>query len=158
MKLSIALLALVISSLSLGLQLKGQKPLPPLEKFMVPARLTELNHRMERADMLMIRNSIVMRNGIGVPFVREITDDYEHIVVRALVSEKDLPKTYDERKEALMDTVALSITLVASEFDLESRTVTKVVSVQFVSTSATIRELNAGKTFAEYKGGELTFH
>jgi len=31
MKISIALLALVISSLSLALQLKGQKPVPPIQ-------------------------------------------------------------------------------------------------------------------------------
>jgi len=158
MKMSLALLALVISSFSLALQLRGQKPVPPLEKFMVPARLSELDHRMERADVLMIRESIVMRRGIGVPFIREITDDGQHIIVRALVSEEDLPKAYDERKKALFDTAALSLAMVASEFDLESRTVTNVVIVQFVSVGATIKELNAGKTYAEYRGGELTFH
>ena len=158
MKMSLALLALVISSLALALQLKGQKPVPPLEKFMVPAQLTELEHRMERADARMIRDSTVMRNGIGVPFIREITNDHQHIIVRALISEKGLPKTYDERKEALLDAAALSVATVASEFDLESGKVLNVVSVQFVSMGATIRELNAGKTYAEYRGGELTFH
>jgi len=74
--MSLALLALVVSLLSLALQLRGQKPVPPLEKFMVPARLNELGHRMERADVLMIRESILMRKGIGVPFIREITDDH----------------------------------------------------------------------------------
>jgi len=48
--------------------------------------------------------------------------------------------------------------MVASEFDLESRAVTNVISVQFVSMDATIKELNAGKTYAEFRGGELTFH
>ncbi len=158
MKMSLALLALVISSLSLALQLSGQKPVPPLEKFMVPARLNELDHRMERADVRMIRGSIVMRQGIGVPFIREITDDYQHIIVRVLVSEEDLPKTYDARKKALFETAALSLAMVASEFDLESRTVANVITVQFVSIGATIRELNAGKTYAEFRGGELTFH
>jgi len=33
MKTSLTMLALVISSLSLALQLRGQKPVPPLEKF-----------------------------------------------------------------------------------------------------------------------------
>ena len=102
MKMSLALLALVISSLALALQLKGQKPVPPLEKFMVPARLTDLDRRIERADVRMIRDSTVMRNGIGVPFIREITNDHQHMIVRVLVSEENLPKTYDERKKALL--------------------------------------------------------
>ncbi len=33
MKMSLALLAIVISLFSLALQLRGQKPIPPLEKF-----------------------------------------------------------------------------------------------------------------------------
>src|SRR5438445_8747333 len=102
MKMSLALLALVISLLSQSLQLRGQKPVPPLEKFMVPAQLSELEHRMERADIRLIRDSIVMRNGIGIPFIREISADHQHAIVRVLVSEEDLPKNYDERKQAVL--------------------------------------------------------
>jgi hypothetical protein len=46
MKTSLALLALAISLFSFALQLRGQTPVPPLEKFMVPARLSELEHRI----------------------------------------------------------------------------------------------------------------
>ncbi len=159
MKLSIALLALVISSLSLGLQLRGQKPVPPLEKFMVPARPNELEHRMELADMLLIRDSIVMRDGIGVPFIREKTNDHQHIIVRALVSEDYLPKAYDERKKALFARAFESVSTVATEFDLQfPSAAVNVVTVQFVSITDIVKGANADKTFAEYKGGELTFH
>jgi len=152
MKTSLALLALVISSLSLALQLRGQKPVPPLEKFMVPARLTELEHRMERADVQMIRDSTVMRNGMSVPFIREVTTDHQHIIVRVLISEDDLPKNYDERKKALFGTAVSSSLDVGSEFDLDFSKSNSVVTVQFIS----LRTLD--KTYAEYKGGELTFH
>jgi len=162
MKMSLALLALVISSLSLALQLKGQKPVPPLEKFVVPARMSELDHRTERADVQMIRDSIVMRRGIGVPFIREITDDHQHIVVRVLVSEEDLPKSYDERKKALLGTALNSWITVASEFDLKvdlkTSSAKNIVIVQFVSISDLVKEANADKIYAEFRGGELTFH
>jgi len=157
-KMSLALLALVISLLSLALQLRGQKPVPPLEKFMVPAQLNELDHRMERADVRMIRDSTLTRNGVGVPFIREITGDHQRIIIRALVSEQDLPQAYDERKKALLETAVLSLATVASEFDLKFSSATNVVTVQFVSTKDILKEANVEKTYAEYKGGELTFH
>lgn len=152
MKMSLSMIAIVISSLSLALQLRGQKPVPPLEKFMVPAQLSELERRMERADALLIRDSIVMSNGIGVPFIREITADHQHAIVRVLVSEKDLPKNYDERKKELLSTAMLSSIDVGSEFDLEFPKSNSVVIVQFMSLGS------LGKTYAEYKDGELTFH
>jgi hypothetical protein len=152
MKMSLALLAIVISLFSLALQLRGQKPIPPLEKFMVPAQVSELERRMERADMSLIRDSIVMRNGIGVPFIREIAADHQHAIVRVLVSEKDLPKNYDERRKELLETAMLSSIDVGSEFDLDFPRSNSVVTVQFISLGT------LDKTYAEYKGGELTFH
>jgi hypothetical protein len=151
-KMALAVLALVISLLSLALQLKGQKPVLPLEKFMVPAQISELNHRKERADISMIRNSALMNEGIGIPFIREITDDNQHIIVRALVSEKGLPQAFDERKKALLSTAWLAVLMVASEFDLENSSATNLVTVQFINTT------DYKKTYAEFKGGELTFH
>jgi hypothetical protein len=158
MKMSLALLAFVISLLSLALQLRGQKPVPPLEKFMVPLRLSELEHRMERADVRLIRDSALTRNGIGVPFMRAITDDHQRIIVRVLVSEEGLPQAYDERKKALMETALLPLSTVASEFDLKFSSAMNVVTVQFLNTKDILREVNADKMYAEYKGGELTFH
>ena len=152
MRMSLALLALVISSLSLALQLRGQKPVPPLEKFMVPAQLSELEHRMERADIRLIRDSIVMRNGIGIPFIREISADHQHAIVRVLVSEEDLPKNYDERKKAVLGTAMSSCLDVGWEFDVDFPKSTSIVTVQFISLGT------LSKTYAEYKGGELTFH
>jgi len=159
MHMSLALLALVLSSLALALQLKGQKPVPPLEKFMVPARMTDLDRRMERADVRMIRDSTVMRNGIGVPFIREITNDHQHMIVRVLVSEENLPKTYDERKKALFASAFESVSTIAAEFDLQFPSpAVNVVTVQFVSITDIVKGANADKTYAEYRGGELTFH
>jgi hypothetical protein len=152
------LLALVISLLSLALQLRGQKPVSPLEKFTVPARMSELEHRLERADVLLIRESIVMRNGIGIPFIREITPDMQHIIVRALVSEEDLPKAHEERKKVLLNTALLSVGTVGSEFDLKFPSSTNAVTVQFISITDMVKQADTDKTYAEYKGGELTFH
>jgi hypothetical protein len=35
----------------------------------------------------LIRDSTLMNKGVGVPFIREMTNDHEHIIVRVLVSE-----------------------------------------------------------------------
>jgi hypothetical protein len=158
MKMSMALLALAISSLSLALQLRGQKPAPPLEKFLAPARLTELERRMERADVRMIRESAAMRDGIGVPFIREITSDHQRIIVRVMVSEDYLPTNHDAQKKALLETAELSVFTVASEFDLESPAATNVVSVQFLSIQKMVHGVDAHSIYAEYRGGELMFH
>ena len=98
------------------------------------------------------------RNGIGVPFMRAITDDHQRIIVRVLVSEEGLPQAYDERKKALMETALLSLSTVASEFDLKFSSAMNVVTVQFLSTKDILREVNVDKIYAEYKGGELIFH
>ncbi len=152
MKTSLTMLALVISSLSLALQLRGQKPVPPLEKFMVPAQLNDLGHRLERADVQMIRDSVVMSNGISIPFIREMTGDHQHLIVRAFVSEQNLPKDYDQRKKEMITTALLAQTDIASELDLEYSSAAKLVIVQFVS----LRKLD--KIYAEFRDGEMTFH
>jgi hypothetical protein len=152
MKTSLVLFALIISSFSLALQVRGQKPVPPLEKFMVAARLSELDHRTERADVRLIRDSTLMNKGVGVPFIQEVTNDHQRIIVRVLVSEEDLPKTYDERKKELLGAALSSVGVVGSEFDLEFSKATSLVTVQFISLAS------LDKTYAENKGGELTFH
>ena len=157
MKMFLALLALVISSLSLALQLRGQKPVPSLEKFMVPAQLNDLGHRLERADVQMIRDSIVMSKGIGVPFIREITGDHQHLVVRAFVSEQDLPKDYDQRKKEMIMTALLAQSAIALELDLEYSSAAKLVIVQFVSIQG-FSKGKPDKIYAEFRDGEMTFH
>jgi hypothetical protein len=153
-KTCLALLALVISLLSLALQLRGQKPVSPLGKFVVPAQISELDRRKERVDIFLIRSSAPMNDGISIPFIREITADNQHIIVRAIVSEKYLPKTYDERKKALLSTAEMAVAAVASEFDLNFSSATDVVTVQFISMS----QADTTKPYAEYRGGDLTFH
>jgi hypothetical protein len=156
MKMFLALLALVISTLSLALQLRGQKPVQPLEKFMVPAQLNDLGQRLERADVRMIRDSIAMSQGVGVPFIREITADHQHLIVRVFVSEQELPRLFDQRQQLLITTALLAQTDIASELDLEYSSAAKLVIVQFVSIQAGKGKLD--KTYAEFRGGELTFH
>lgn len=158
MKMSLALLAVAISSLSLALQLKGQKPVPPLEKFVVPAKLTELGVRLQQADMRMMRDSIAMSQGIGTPFVRDMTSDYQHLIVRAFVSEQNLPQGYDGRKKALMMTALQALGSVSAELDLEYGSASKLVVVEFVSIDEFAKKPNTNKIYAEYRGGELTFH
>jgi len=157
-KMSLALLAVVISSLSLAWQLKGQKPVPPLEKFMVPSQSTELGVRLQQADIRMMRDSVAMSQGIGVPFVRDMTSDHQHLIVRTLVSEQDLPQGYDERKKALMMTALLALGDVSAELDLEYSAASKLIVVEFVSAGELVKKPNNNKIYAEYRGGELTFH
>src|SRR5437867_2992481 len=152
MKTLLVMLALLLSSVSLALQLKKPKPAPTLEKFLVPA--AELNLRMVIANQEMIRGSLAMRDGMGVPYIRRFTDDNQHIIVWVLVREEDLPKLYDERKKVLSDTAMSAFTWVASAFDLkfEDHSTSEIVIVQFIS----IRDLASdnNKVYAEFKNGE----
>jgi hypothetical protein len=152
--------AVLLSTLSLALQLKKLKPAPLLDQFMVPAKTTELQHRIENADREMIRDAMVTRQGIGVPFVHHISDDHEQVYIHIFVSEEDLPKSYDDRKSAMMNAAWVAFGDVAHELDLniEKEAKQQHIIVRFFAISDLIKDSEKAKPYAEFKAGELSFH
>ncbi len=160
MKTAMLVLALLLSSLSLGLQLKMARATPPFEKYLGTARISELDYRTLRADNEIVQNSWIMNDGLGLPHVWGLSDDHQQIICRVDVSEKDLPKSHEEQKK-LLEGAALSATSgVYSAFDLDKvgdKAATHAVKVEFVSIDSLAKE---GKVvaYAEFNDGQLTFH
>ncbi len=159
MKTMMIAAALLLSILSLAFQVAKRKPAPIFEKYLVPASVSDFDYRVMRAQESMTREAIAMRDGIGVPFIRELGADHQRIIVRVFVSEKDLPKTYDERKKALLMTGFGAAASVLSEFDFKLDPEDyHAVTVEFMSIEQLVKDSAKGKPYAEFANGELTFH
>lgn len=157
MKTSIAVLALALSLVSLGFQVQKAQPTARFDKFMGPASISDFDYRVMVANQQMIRNAIGLRNGIGVPFVKEVADDHQRLMAWVIVSEEDLPKGYDARKKALRSTAIGAVSVVAPKFDLGSEQMKDgAVSVEFWSVEKLAKEDK--KPYAEYVKGELVIH
>ena len=152
-------LALLLSSLSLALQLKS-KPTSLFDKYSGPARMSEYEYRTNLADQHMMKEAIPMQNGVGVPFVRQLSDDHQRILCRAMVSEEYLPKAYNERRVALLKTAYDAVGAVTSEFELSDDVASRAVKVEFVSIEEAAKGAKSekGKVYAEFNDGDLTFH
>jgi hypothetical protein len=147
--------SMFLSSVSLAFQVKNSRPSSKFEKYNLPAKQTELQHKLELADVNMIQEMSPMRQGIGIARVWGMTDQNSHVVARIVVSEKDLPSGYDERKKALeeaADEVAFSVIpqFGKGEISLDE------ITVEFRSIENMVR--NSDKNYAIYSNGELTFH
>ena len=157
MKTCLLTLALLMSSLSVGLQLMNVHPAPLFDKYLTPARISDFDYRRMLADAEMIRDSHVMSEGVGLPHVLELSDDHQRIICRVFVSEEDLPKTHDEQKRVLEQTGHMAVGDVASAFqlgDLADKQTLHAVKVEFWSIEA-----KKGFTiYAEFADGQLTFH
>ncbi len=167
MKTSIATLALLLSSLSLALQIKKSNPISPFDKFMVPAKISELDYHAVRANQDMIKGYVDIPNGIGVPEISALSDDHRRIIVKAVVYEKHLPKDHDELKNALLFTAYRAIGSVASEFDLntDDKSAHRAVRMEFLSNHSGLKDTPNGvvgfvpsTVYADFTDGELTFH
>jgi hypothetical protein len=156
MKNSIAVIALALSLVSLGFQAHNAKPTARFDKFFVPASISEFDYRVMAANQRMIRESIVMQNGMDVPYVKRLSDDHQKLIAWVLVSEEDLPKGYDERKKALLHKAIGTATFVGSEFDMAREQYMDAVSVEFWTFDQLVK--NAKKPYAEYVKGELILH
>jgi hypothetical protein len=159
MKTPLLVLALVLSSLSLGLQLKNVRTTPLFDKYLVPARISDYDYRKVLADTRMIQDSAIMNNGVGVPFVFRLSDDHQRIICRVDVSEKDLPKSHDEQKKVLDQTAWMAVGDVASAFDLvEDKSMPHAVKVEFRSIEGMVKKGAEAENYAEFSDGQLTFH
>ena len=157
MKNPVALVALALSLVSLGFQAYKPKPSPRFDKFMVPASISDFDYRVMGADQALIRDSIGMRNGMGVPFVKKVSDDHQKLIAWVLISPEDLPRGYDERKKALL-VEAMEVAIdVGSEFDLSGEQSIDGVGVEFRTFDQLI-EPPQRKPYAEYVKGELIVH
>lgn len=150
------LVSLLLSSVSLAYQLsKNNKAASKFEKYAVPARLTELQHKLELADVAMIRETSPMRDGIGIPRVWGLRDEDGHVGIRIFVSEKNLPSSYDERKKAMEGAAEEAAFSVISQFGKNEISLDDI-TVEFKSIENLVRENN--RNYAIFSNGELTFH
>jgi hypothetical protein len=161
MKTSLPLVALLLSSLSLGLQLqKKNRSIPTFDKYLAPAKISEYEFRTLLADKEMIRDSVVMNKGIGVPFVHRLSDDHQRIICRALVSEDYLPKSHDERRQTLIMAAWKAAGDVVTQFGLPIDDQSMhAVTVEFLSIEAMAKDKpQKERLYAEFADGEITFH
>jgi len=159
MKTPLLVLALVLSSLSLGLQIKNVRTVPLFDKYLVPARISDYDYRKMQADTKMIQDDAIMNDGVGVPFVFRLSDDHQRIICRVDVSEKDLPKSHDEQKKVLEQKAWMAIGDVALAFDIvDDKSVTHAVKVEFRSIEGMVKKGAEAENYAEFSDGQLIFH
>ena len=149
-----------LSILSLGFQVHNSKVVPVFEKFFVPVRLSDYDYRVMSANDRMVREAIQTHDGIGVPFIKKLSDDHQRITVWVIISDESLPRSYDDRKKALEGTAYLNAVFVASEFDMElgSDVARRAISVEFWTFKQLASKEKAPTPYAELKNGEFTFH
>ena len=160
MKTTLIVLALLLSSLSLGLQLKTARATPFFDKYLLPARISDLDYRTLQANNEIIQNSWIMNDGLGLPRVWGLSDDHQRIICRVDVSEKDLPKSHEEQKKVLEQTALSAVSGVYGVFGLGKlgdKAATNAVKVEFMSIDSFAKE-GKPKAYAEFSDGQLTFH
>jgi hypothetical protein len=157
---AISILALFVSLLSLGSQLKGPKSTAYFDKFLVPAKVSDFQHRMDLAnlDAVRERQDYTMWNGIGTPLVVGLTDDHKKIIVRPTVVESELPKEHEGLRTALYSVAYSAQGSVARNFDLTTDEASHVVIVQFWRMGNPQHAKDWSPIYAEFADGELTFH
>lgn len=159
MKTPLLVLALLLSSLSLGLQLKNVRTIPLFDKYLSPAQISDYDYRKVLADTKMIQDSAIMNNGVGIPYVLRLSDDHKRIICRVPVSEKDLPKSHDEQKRVLELAALMADADVSWAFDLvEDRSMTHALKVEFRSIEGMVTKGPQAENYAEFSDGQLTFH
>lgn len=150
--------SVVLSSVSLGYQLKGgaRNGAATFAKYAaLPARESELDHRLELADVQMIRESLPMRNGIGYPRVWGMSADNSRVVIRMHVSEQDLPSNHDQLQKALIGAAYDAIIGVSIQFGKDELS-SKDITVEFQSIERMLHEKDT--IYAVFSNEELTFH
>jgi len=160
MKTTMLVLALFLSSLSLGIQLKTARTAPFFDKYLGTARISDMDYRTLLANYEIVRGAWIMNDGVALPHVWGLSEDHEQIICRVELSEKDLPKSHEEQKKLLEETALTATSGVYGAFDLEkldAKAANHAVKVEFVSFASLAKE---GKlqTYAEFSDGQLTFH
>jgi hypothetical protein len=154
MKTTLLVTALLLSSISLALQLKKAEN-PIFQKFLAPTTVSYYDWNALAANVGFIRESRPLIDGMGIPVVMELSEDHSSINVRVIVDEGTLPKNYDDRKskfKSVGDEIVLSIGV---DFGLsleESETATRV---EFISLKSMGK---SSEPYAVYEKGKLTFH
>jgi len=161
MKTSLLILALFLSSLSLGLQLKKDRSAPLFEKYLTTARISDAEYRSVLANEKIIQDAWILKNGVGLPQVAGLSEDDQQVICRVDISEEDLPKAHDQQKKVLEQTAWMVVGDVASAFDLHKfgqRAMFHAVRVEFRSIEATAKKGPEAESYAEFSEGQLTFH
>jgi len=145
----VAVVALLVSSGSLALQLRRDKTVAKFDKYLVPANLTELQYRLDQANIQIISARASLDRGVMLPSVRKISDDHKHILMRATISEEDLPSRADDRKKVLYETGLFAAMAVMGQFD-EGELSLNDITVEFCP-------IGCKKNYAVFDKGELAF-
>jgi hypothetical protein len=157
---AISLLALFVSLVSLGSQLKGSKSATHFDKFLVPAKLSDFQHRLELAnlDAVRERQDYTMWSGMGTPMVVGLTDDHKKIIVRVPILESDLPREHAGLENALHSVAYTAQLSVALNFDLTTEEASHVVLVQFWRIANPEHVKGWSPLYAEFADDKVTFH
>jgi hypothetical protein len=160
MKTKLLALALFLSSLSVGLQIKTARVTPLFDKYLTTARISDLDYRTLLADNQMIQDAWIMNDGVGLPHVWGLSDDHQRIICRVDVSEKNLPKSHEEQKKLLEQRAWEATAGVYGVFDLGKlgdKAANHAVKVEFISIDSLAKKGKV-EAYAEFNDGQLTFH
>jgi hypothetical protein len=148
---------LLISSFSLAWQIRSQQRPSKMSAYLVPARMTELDRKMELAQIEMIRHTALSSEGMGIPWVNTVNPDDDSVVIRVDVSQANLPQAHDKQREKLLFTAVFAVLSVTDQFDTQKHEIgADNVEVIFVDLMASVKS-GKQQIFATYKNGELSF-
>lgn len=155
---TLAVTSVLISSLSLAWQIHSQKAPSKMAAYLVPARMTELDRKMELAQIEMIRHAALSSEGLGIPQVLRVNPDDDSIVIQVDVWPADLPQAHDKQREKLLGTAVFAVGSVTDQFDTQKHEITADnVEVIFLDLMASVKS-GKRQIFATYKNDELSFH
>lgn len=154
MKTSLLILALLLSSVSLAMQIRHARAAGPFDAYMGPARVSDFDWRVARTNSDMMRVWLDMRGGMGVPVVSGLSDDRSHLIVKVAVYEDGLPKDPNERNRVFNLTCQQAIGSVSTVFNPKQDALT-LVDVQFMSLGDIARGVDA--PYADCSDGVLKF-
>jgi hypothetical protein len=152
--LSGVVLSLVISGVSLGTQMLPTK----YEKYR-NINATDLQRRFLALDIMMIRGRMPLRDGVGVPFFSGISSDGKNLLIRAEVNSAALPKTFDDRREAMLLAAGNARFGFAVAFgDDPNLKFENDAVVEFVDLALLLGSDGKQGVIASYQNEKLTFH
>ncbi|GAC1427911.1 MAG: hypothetical protein NVS1B11_18130 [Terriglobales bacterium] len=155
---TLAVASMLFSSFSLAWQIHTQKRPSKMSAYLVPARITELERKMEQAQIEMTRNAALTGEGLGIPSIYKVNPDEDSVVIQVEVLPASLPQAHDKQRQKLLGSAVFAVGSVTDQFDKQKPEITADnVEVIFLDLGASV---DSGKRqiFATYKNHELSFH
>jgi hypothetical protein len=154
MKTSLLVLALLLSSASLAMQIKRAHATGPFDSYMGPAKTSDFDWRVFKTNQDMMRVWLDMRGGVGAPVVSGLNDDRSRLIVKVAVYEDALPKDHNERNRLFNLTCQQAIGSVSAVFNPKQDALS-LVDVQFMSLGDVARGIDG--PYADCADGVLKF-